>query len=112
MSDDSRISDSLALTVPCPLCGATEDSPCVYVWPKGVKDCEFTYILDPTHCTVHSDTQHERLAKVGTPTKIAHNDRKNIVFNRRVRARQLAELKQLRTWLLQHGNIFKEDGIG
>lgn len=109
MSNDS-ISDSLALSVPCPLCLAPEDEPCVYVWPKGVSECVFREGSDI--CWQHNDAVHERLAKVGTPTKTTHNARKNLVFNRRVRQRQLAEQAQLRNWLLQYGNIFKVEGNG
>lgn len=108
MSTGNEISDALALTVPCPICGVPEFVQCVYVWPKGVRECAFTYIHDPAQCTVHSDTQHERLAKVGTPTKVTHNARKNIVFTRKIRDRQLELLEQLRTWLLEYGDIFEE----
>lgn len=100
------ISDLLALSVPCPLCGAAEDSPCVYVWPKGVRECQFE--ADSDICWQHSDSQHERLAKVGTPTRVTHNARKQIVFNRRVRQRQLDQLKLLSDWLVRYGDIFKE----
>lgn len=104
--------NSLALMVPCPLCNAEEDRPCVYVWPKGVKECQFTWESDPTHCTVHSEGQHERLAKVGEPTKIAHNARKHLVFKRSVRQKQFEEMQRLGEWLRRYGNIFKEDGEG
>lgn len=104
----SESDDSLALTVECPICQAPEYSPCVYVWPKGVAEC---YFPDGYYtCIQHSDAQHERLAKVGTPTKVAHNARKNVVFNRRVRERQLATHRQLSDWLTQYGDIFAEDG--
>lgn len=102
------ISDLLALSVPCPLCNAPEDSPCVYVWPKGVRECEFKN--DSDVCYLHSDSQHERLANVGTPTRVTHNARKQLMFNRRVRQRQLAELQHLRTWLLKYGDIFAVPG--
>lgn len=105
---DNQISDTLALTIPCPLCGAPEYTACVYVWPKGVRECEFTWEFDPDHCTVHSEGQHERLNKVGTPTKVTHNARKNVVFNRKIREQRLAELEQLRAWLLKYGDIFEE----
>lgn len=104
--------DSLALTVPCPLCHAEEDMPCVYVWPKGVRECAFTWDHDPTLCTAHSKGQHERLAKVGMPTKITHNERKSVVFKRSVRQKQLEEKKRLVEWLRRYGDIFKEGGIG
>lgn len=98
--------DSLALTVPCPLCNAPEYTPCVYVWPKGVRDCQFDD--DSDLCTVHSDTQHERLAKVGMPTKVIHNARKHVVFKRSVRQRLLDEYERLAEWLQQYGDIFEE----
>lgn len=101
-------SNSLALTVPCPLCLAEEDMPCVYVWPKGVKECQFKENSDI--CWNHSDAQHERLAKVGLPTKIPHNERKNVVFKRSVRKKQSEELERLGEWLRRYGNIFKEGG--
>lgn len=104
MSHDNQINDTLALTVPCPLCGVPEYVRCVYVWPKGVRECEF----DGDRCFRHSESQHERLAKVGTPTKVTHKERKNIVFNRKIRERQLELLKRLRQWLLAYGDIFQE----
>lgn len=104
--------DDLALTVVCPVCDAPEEQPCVYIWPKGVRECEFSNERFPTICQVHSDGQHERLLKVGLPTKVAHVKRKNLVFRRSVRQRQLEDLEYLRNWLLQYGDIFKEEGGG
>lgn len=100
--------DSLVYTVACPLCQAPEYSPCVYVWPKGVAPCYFPDGY--TTCISHNDRQHERLAKVGTPTKVPHNARKNVVHKRSVRERQLTELRQLSDWLNRYGDIFAEDG--
>lgn len=108
--NSDRVNDSLSLTVACPLCGAAEYSPCVYVWPKGVRECQFGNNSDI--CWYHSNSQHERLAKVGQPTKTTHNARKHLVFNRRVRERQLAELRQLSNWLNRYADIFKEEGNG
>lgn len=105
-SNDNQISDSLALTVPCPLCRVPEYVRCVYVWPKGVAPCHFPEGWD--RCVQHSSGQHERLNKVGTPTKITHNARKNVVFNRKIRERQLELLEQLKHWLLRYGDIFEE----
>lgn len=107
MSADNQISDALALTIPCPLCGVSEYVQCVYVWPKGVRECHFPEGWDS--CVQHSESQHERLAKVGTSTKITHNARKNQVFTRKIRERQLELLEQLRDWLTDYGDIFEED---
>lgn len=104
--NDNRITDALALTVPCPLCGVAEYTHCVYVWPKGVTECFFPEGWD--YCIRHSDRQHERLNKVGTPTKVTHNARKNVVFNRKIRERQLEEFKRLSDWLIKYGGIFAE----
>lgn len=104
----NNMTDDIALTVACPVCNAPEDSPCVYIWPKGVRECEFTNELFPDICQVHSDKQHERLEKVGALTKASHSKRKNIVYKRSVRQRQLEELTRLRNWLLQYGSIFEE----
>lgn len=110
MSTGKEISDALALTVPCPLCKAEAYSPCVYVWPKGVKECFFADGWD--ECVQHNRGQHERLAKVGTPTKVTHNARKYLVFTRKIRERQLAELAQLHEWLVRYGDIFTEERDG
>lgn len=95
-----------ALNIPCPTCGVAEDVACVYVWPKGVTECEFWE--DSEICYKHTDTQHERLTKVGTPTKAPHQSRKIAVHKRKIRERQLEEWEQLRRWLLKYGDIFKE----
>lgn len=110
MNNYDDIGDALALTVPCPLCGAQEFEPCVYVWPKGVRPCHMPEGLD--YCIQHNADQHKRLDKVGTPTKVIHNARKNLVYTRKIRDRQLAELGQLGDWLHKYGDIFREGGTG
>lgn len=100
-----EVSDRLALTVPCPLCGAVDYEPCVYVFPKGVQPCKIVEGV----CINHSESLHRRLTKVGTPTKVPHNARKHLLHNRKVRERQLAELRRLSVWLMRYGDIFKEE---
>lgn len=96
----------LALSIPCPVCGVDEERPCVYVWPKGVAECKFWE--DSDICFRHSDSQHDRIAKVGTPTKTPHSSRKGAVFKRKLRERQHEEWEKLRRWFAEYGDIFEE----
>lgn len=99
--------NELVYSVVCPTCGADEGEPCIYLWPKGVAECEFWEESDI--CFKHSDGQHERIAKVGNATKAPHHARNQAANNRRVRAQKLAEQQQLREWFLRYGNIFAID---
>lgn len=79
-----RVSNEEALKADCPKCDAKKGEPCVYVW---------------------EGKQEPRLQK---PTRNAHNDRRVARSKDELIELNKARVAALRTFLLKHGDIFKE----
>ncbi len=95
------VSDAQALTVPCSECGQANGEPCVYIWPKGVDP-------DGRDTLFRSPAVRARIELTGTPTLKPHNGRRALYSLDEDRGYRLRKMRQLRDWLLVHGDIFKE----
>lgn len=102
--------DDLALSVRCPMCGQDPGDPCVYISaPRG---------------RVLTAKGRALLERLGTPTKVPHNERRNAYTQKGLReARRflpqpphvawpalrqfdLDEYYAMRNWLRRNGSIF------
>lgn len=76
MSSYLTIADAMALEAKCPLCKASPGRPCVYMADKVKRT--YNYHTGITAATVVSER--------GTPTKRVHNDRRERVWKKIMRA--------------------------
>lgn len=100
------VSADEAYTVGCPMCGQPPGTPCVYTWPKNVNPA---YHDDPSGFRWRSRATQDKVRIVGLPTAVPHNDRRRLLALRTDRGRRLRRMRQLRDWLLAHGDIFEEN---
>ena len=62
-----------SLKFKCPDCGALPGDDCLYLWPSGLRD----YGSPEKNRRWHSGTKMALIERVGTPTQLPHNGRRN-----------------------------------
>lgn len=87
-----------AIDVTCPKCESGPGAMCVYM----------PWVGRPSPHWWDSDERKRHFANIGNPMQRSHNERYALAYRQEKAMRQAQEREQLRSWLAEYGDIFRE----